>query len=149
MNLNVNGILNNKTFQQAAGGYMYLNAIGKSWGGDGKTVINDIVNGLMNNPHFPDLNSVTQELTKGTASAMIKQLVKLWLVGYGLKEIGIGAKYGNIAQKFAENAGKATIGATFLGFATAWNSPPAPYIEGSSVQTNFGNAPLRSAYSYC
>lgn len=141
---NVTGLLGNQTIGKAAGAYLYLDTLGKSWGGSAITVIEGMANDITS-AHLPDLNSLMTELTQGTASAQIKQYIKLWLVGYGLKSVGIAAKYGNVAQRFSEAAAKGVVMAAIAGYSTSWNSPPGP---SKSTASNFLAAKPTGAYKY-
>lgn len=122
---NLTGLLNNKTVGQAAGAYLFIDAQAKANGVTTTSAIESIITGLVSNPHLPDLNSVMAELTGGIANAQIKQFIKLWLLGYGLKQIKVGTKYGNMAQNFSESAVKGILASTVIGFSGAWNSPPS------------------------
>ena len=142
----VTKILNNTTLQQVAGVYIQLNSQAVQSGLSTTQVAEAIFNGALTTPHIPNLQHVLNDLTGGLTSMQLKQYIKLYLVGEGLKMVGVGAKYGNLASNFAKNAAKGAVIASLVTHATIWNSPGPD--SGSYTSKNFASAPAIGSYDY-
>lgn len=149
--------VNNKTLQKAAGAYIYFDSIGKTTGlSGGVEVLEAIVREGLSRPHVPNLNNVMSDLIRGgIGHQQLQQYLKVFLLGEGLKIVGIGSKYGNILSNFAKNAAIGTIMGSVALYSTAWNSPTAEnnYAGASaywnkSVRQNFNNANPVNTYNY-
>lgn len=91
------------------GFYMGANALASAFDYSALSQIQDSLLGILNDPHFPDLGHVMNDLKDGYASKPFKTSVKVALVGEGLKMIGFQTKWGNLMAKVGWNAAKGVI----------------------------------------
>jgi hypothetical protein len=145
---NVTKILNNKMIQTLGGAYFNIAAQAAQSGLTSMQVLENIINGATTTPHIPSLPHVLNDLTGGMSRPILEQFLKMYLIGWGLKETGISPKWGNLAKNFAKNAAKGVAIASIITHATIWNSPGPDANSYNRITNNFMKAPLASSYNY-
>ena len=119
-----------------------------TWTGNGlNELMSSLENLLSGQVHIPDFTAITDYAKSPEA----KQLLFAYVGGMIAGELNIAGtgKYGKVLTKGAENYAMAAIAKRILYLSTHANEGSDPTIaSGSSIRTNFLNAPAIQEYDY-
>ena len=143
------GILNkldNDKLGMALGSFMTAQAVGKAWGTDFTGYYTTVLNGLITDPHFPNLGEVMTSLMGRAEAPVFKGAISAAIVGYLLEMIDLHPqleKVGKVLKTLGLNAAIGSAVTTIAAFSGAAHSPLV--ISGSGSGSRHGN-PFENRY---